>query len=115
MYSSIADLADWSEKATFWGGKRAQPCAQCLRIHGVFRTSHRLHSGRRLRASLAPGKIKHTKVMAQRRVCRHHFEAAPEIGRLNLAGANLEHDASPWIRREHTTLSVTDGCQRLGR
>jgi len=33
--------------------------------------------------------------MALRRVCRRHFEAAPQLDRLNLAALSLGHDALP--------------------
>ena len=70
-------------------------CPPRLRLQGVFRTSHRPNGVQRLRASLAPREIKHAELMAGRRVCRCHFEAAPQLDRLNLAALNLEHDASP--------------------
>ena len=86
-------VPDWNEKLLFGAGRARSPCAQVLRLYGVFRTSHRPDSVLRLRASLAPGKFKHAELMAWRRVCRHHFEAAPQLDRPNLAGLNLEHVA----------------------
>jgi hypothetical protein len=60
---SMVDLPDWSEKLFFWAGSVGNPSAQGLRLHGVFRTSHRLESVLRLRTSLAPGKLKHAELM----------------------------------------------------
>ena len=73
------------------------PC-QVLGLHRVFRFSRLVGVVTRIWTFTAPGKLKHTKLVAQRRVRRRHFETAPQpdglnLGPLNVDWLNLRHDA----------------------